>query len=443
MGVGVDGIVSGLDTTAIIDAILGVYEVPKESLEERIGVLEETQEALASLNALLGTLSESLSSMDSTTEFREYEATTKATEFDVTISSDALPGSYEIEVSQLASSAVSATDTTYSSVSDASEVEDGTWAVNLAGVVTNITVDSSMTLEDVIGELNDVDGISSYILDTDGGSNFRLVVTAEDPGAANTLLMKGPSGGSTTFTAIRDAQDAEITIDGMAISSADNQLAEVIPGFDLELTEITASAQTVTVELDTETIEANIQAFVDAYNAVVTYIDVQSVYNAEAGLRGDLVGESVVRRLDSSLRTAVSSAYESLGTDLNALALIGIETNENGKMEFDTDEFNDALLDNQGDVEALFIEDDGFAQQFITAIDTYIDPYDGSLQLREDSLDTVIASFQDKVDAWEDRLVRYEERLRSQFAALESFLSYAQSTQAYLASLFNDSVYDD
>ena len=51
----------------------------------------------------------------------------------------------------------------------------------------------------------------------------------------------------------------------------------------------------------------------------------------------------------------------------------------------------------------------------------------------------MIESFQDKVDAWESRLVRYEERLRSQFAALESFLSYAESTQAYLATLFNTS----
>jgi flagellar hook-associated protein 2 len=442
MGVGVDGIVSGLDTTAIIDAILGIQVVQKESLEARIDVLEETQEALASLNALLGTLSETVAAMDSVTEFREYASTTQATEFDVTISSDALPGSYQIEVAQLASSAVSATDNTYSSVSDASVIEDGAWSINLAGVVTDVDVDSSMTLEDVVTLVNDVAGVTAYILDTDGGSNFRFVVSADDTGEENTLTMKGPTG-ATTFSAVRDARDAMITIDGMEISSADNQLADIIPGFDLELTQVTTSAQTVTVELDTETIEANIQGFVDAYNDVANFIDIQTVYNAGSGIRGDLVGESVVRRLESALRSTVSTAYEGLGTDLDALALIGIETNENGKMVLDSEEFNDALLSNQGDVEALFTDEDGFATQFIASIDTYIDPYDGSLQLREDSLDTVIKSFQDKVDAWEARLVRYEERLRSQFAALESFLSYAQSTQAYLASLFNDSVYDD
>ena len=436
MGVGVDGIVSGLDTTAIIEAVLGIQVVQKESLEERISDLEETQEALASLNALLGTLSDSLTDMDSLEEFRNYSATSAATEFDVTLSSDAIPGSYEIEVTELATSAVVASDDTFSSLTDSSVVEDGTWSVNLAGELTDITVDSSMTLEDVISAFNDVDGLTAYALDTDGGTNYRMVVTANDSGAENTLTVKGPST-ATTFGAIRDAQDAELTIDGMEISSATNQLAEIIPGLDLELTSTTSSAQTVTIELDTDTIETNVQAFVDAYNAVASYIDTQSVYNAEAGIRGDLVGESVVRRVETSLRTAVSSAYEDLDTSLNALALIGISSNENGRLQFDTDEFKNALIENQSDVEALFVEDAGFGKQFVSAIDTYIDPYDGSLQLREESIDTVIESFQDKVDAWEERLERYEERLRGQFAQLESFLSYAESTQSYLASLFS------
>ena len=436
MGVGVDGIVSGLDTTAIIEAVLGIQVVQKESLEERISDLEETQEALASLNALLGTLSDSLTDIDSLEEFRNYSATSAATEFDVTLSSDAIPGSYEIEVTELATSAVVASDDTFSSLTDSSIVEDGTWSVNLAGELTDITVDSSMTLEDVISAVNDVDGLTAYALDTDGGSNYRLVVAANDSGVENTLTMKGPSA-ATTFGTIRDAQDAELSIDGMEISSATNQLAEIIPGLDLELTSTTSSAQTVTIELDTETIETNVQGFVDAYNAVAAYIDTQSVYNAEAGIRGDLVGESVVRRVETSLRTAVSSAYEDLDTSLNALSLIGISSNENGRLQFDTDEFKDALIENQSDVEAMFVEDAGFGKQFVSAIDTYIDPYDGSLQLREESIDTVIESFQDKVDAWEERLERYEERLRGQFAQLESFLSYAESTQSYLASLFS------
>ena len=223
MGVGVDGIVSGLDTTAIIEAVLGIQVVQKESLEERISDLEETQEALASLNALLGTLSDSLTDMDSLEEFRNYSATSAATEFDVTLSSDAIPGSYEIEVTELATSAVVASDDTFSSLTDSSVVEDGTWSVNLAGELTDITVDSSMTLEDVISAFNDVDGLTAYALDTDGGTNYRMVVTANDSGAENTLTVKGPST-ATTFGAIRDAQDAELTIDGMEISSATSRV---------------------------------------------------------------------------------------------------------------------------------------------------------------------------------------------------------------------------
>ena len=65
MGIAVDGIVSGLDTTSIIEGLVAAASAPQEVMEGKLEDLEEEQEAVAGLTNRLQTLYDKLQELDS------------------------------------------------------------------------------------------------------------------------------------------------------------------------------------------------------------------------------------------------------------------------------------------------------------------------------------------------------------------------------------------
>jgi flagellar hook-associated protein 2 len=93
MGITVDGIVSGMDTTALIGAMVSVYTVPKAALEKDIDDIGEKIEAIAGLNNRLEDLEKALEAIEDEDSFKVYKATYGDTDaFEVTTSGDAISG---------------------------------------------------------------------------------------------------------------------------------------------------------------------------------------------------------------------------------------------------------------------------------------------------------------------------------------------------------------
>jgi flagellar hook-associated protein 2 len=216
-------------------------------------------------------------------------------------------------------------------------------------------------------------------------------------------------------------------------------LNDVIPGMTLTLEEETSEPVTITVSSDPDAVEAKIQAFLDAYNSVISFIDVQSVYNEEAELKGPFVGESSVRRVMEGLSNVVTSEFTGLGQDYDALSLIGITTDySSGALELDSDTFQDLLDAEPDQVADLFTNENGFIPAMLDRLDLYVDPVDGSLYERSDSIETSIEDLEDQVARIEERIVRYEERLRRSFSSMESTLGQLQTTQSYLSAMLGE-----
>ena len=74
MTIAVDGIVSGLDTSSIIDSLVAVYSISKEGLEDDVASYEDKQEALTGLMSRLDDLGTSLETLNSSTNFRAFTA---------------------------------------------------------------------------------------------------------------------------------------------------------------------------------------------------------------------------------------------------------------------------------------------------------------------------------------------------------------------------------
>ena len=441
MSFGVDGLVSGMNTGAMVDAMVSVYSLPQRALQNDIADTTKKKSAVANVISRLDALDQSIKDIEDEDDFKVYKAEYEETDaFKVTTENGAIPGSYAIQVVSLAESELELSGG-FSDKSSTGVIGEGTIQITYGSTTTSITVgttDSSLTR--VASLIDGVDGISAYVLDTGADTDpYRLVVQGEDTGSDNAISidMSGVTGGTTlAFTEQRAAADAEISINGISVKDSDNTFGAAVPGLDIEIFQTTSSAENVTVSLDSSKIEANVQNIIDSYNSVVSYVNTNSVYNSEAGISAPLVGETTVQRVLRKLATVVGAQYTS-GDDLNSLSTIGVKTNSDGTLQLNSSDFQDGLEDYLDDVVGLFTDSNGFGQAMRDAVDVYTDSVDGTLESFKDSLEDRVRSLEDDVAAYDYRIQRYEQRLRRQFSSMETMLGGMQGTSNYMSAFLS------
>ena len=99
----------------------------------------------------------------------------------------------------------------------------------------------------------------------------------------------------------------------------------------IDLSEVTT--ETITVRAPDRRLK-QIKAFADSFNAVVSFIDTNSIADSEAGIRGPFVGETGVGRVLKDCGRS-SRPITDLGQDYD-LSIIGITT-DSSKLEIDSD----------------------------------------------------------------------------------------------------------
>ncbi len=432
----IDGIVSGLDTTSIVNSLVAAEAVPMRLMQVDLARAESKKTKVSEFKTKLTAVSDALKEINEEDEFGEYSATLgEEGYFTATADSEAVAGTYAIEVNALAQAEVSVTQG-YSDSSTALSLS-GTLSIDYDGESTMVTVDSSTTLSDLAAELDEIDGLQAYIMNTgDSKAPYRLVVMGESTGSDYGVTFTSKLSGSLapTFTEQVAAQDAEAEINGITVYSNSNTLDDVLPGIELELTQVSDDAIDLTVNRDDDAIAEKVQAFVDAYNAMDTYYGVQTNYDADAGVKGAFFGDSTLRSIVDKLSDIVTSDTDLTG-DYGTFNEIGIEYSQTGQISLDSSTFTDALSDNYDDVMAVFTDDDGPAAALIDKLDDYYLASDGLIATKSDTIEDNIEDLEDAISNFEIRLESYEERLRRQFTSMEIALGQFQSTQGFLTSL--------
>jgi flagellar hook-associated protein 2 len=444
MTVQVDGILSGIDTSGLIDAILSASGIPKQTIEARITDYQTKSERISDLVNRIGAVTTALEDMEGIGDFRSFAADYADNDaFSVALDGEAVEGTYDVEISQMAK----AEQWVGAGLSD--NATDLGLAGNLEftydGDTTTIDV-TGMTLTEIATAVNDTDGMTAYVMDTGDATNpYRLVIQGDDRGSDYGITFSGDAavdsmlGLDDSANRTVDAASAELTINGVAVTSETNTVTDAVPGMTITITGTTDDAVAVDVSSDPEAIEEKVQAFVDAYNDVVNFISTNSIYDTEEGIRGAFVGESGVRRVSSGMASIITAEYSDLGQDYDSLGLIGIETTSSGTLEIDSDTFQEMLLSEPDQVSDLFTSEDGFISALKDQLDVYTDSTDGSLQVRKESIEDRITSLNEDVDMLQDRMDRLESRLRSQFTNLEVNMGELQGAQSYIANMLFES----
>lgn len=435
----VDGIISGFDTSGLIKSITDLALQPAVTMRTRKAGYEKKVEKITELSDKLKTLSEKAAEIGQEGGLATLSSSSTSDLIEVTQDSDAVAGTYLVEVSQLSRGETS----TSNGYADAGlgQLGHGTLTIDYGGESLDLTVDGTNDgLTALAEQINELEGLSAVVVDTGiGASPFQLVVSGEN-GADNAIdfsfASSGGGGTDVAFTEMQSAQNSAVTVNGIDIESAGDTI-EAIPGVTLDLKGVPTGSQTIKISEDLDGMVEKVKGFVDAYNDVQKFVNVQSVYNVEANLKGPFTGDSTVRRVTDGLSTLISNQYSNSGT-LTALAEIGVATERGGTLKLDEDKLRERLSDDFENTQALLTADDGPLATLATRIDdVYVDSENGSLESRKDTIQGSIEDLEESIAKQEEYVDDYTALLREKFSAMESVMAQAQNSTNYLLAMIN------
>ena len=155
---------------------------------------------------------------------------------------------------------------------------------------------------------------------------------------------------------LQAAQDAVLTIDGVTVTSASNDIEDLIPGVSINLYGAT-EGESITLEVgqDLSAVSGAIDAFVEAFNAYRSFaLNQQAVVEGEGAAEGAaLFGDSLLKSVNEALYDVMETSVELDGVSY-ALADIGITYGAGNLLTIDQEALEEALLQRPEVVEAFF-----------------------------------------------------------------------------------------
>lgn len=436
-GISFGGLASGLDTQALIQGLTQSAREPIRRIEQDKSALSAQKSTVQDLKEQLGGLADAAAKLGDPSRIRLFQASsTNADAVQVSAGGAANPGSFNINVSQLAQ-----TQRTYSngvsSNTNAGVFGTGTLTIEAGNAAAvDINIDSSMSLNDIAQAINsseaNVDASVFY-----DGSSYRLQVSGRETGADESIgfTENGVSLGlSDPGNTVQQARDAIFEVDGFAVSRPTNTVSDAIPGVTLKLRDTTSTPATVEVSGDVEPLQEQLQGFVDTYNEIANKLHEQTQYNGVVE-PGKLNGDATLRGLQNDMARILSTSFSGLPGNLTSAAELGIQTNRDGTLALDRAALEEAVETDPRAVAQLFSGTnavDGLADAFSKLDKDYTDYADGRLTLKSESMDARMDLLDDRIEQLDEQARSYEERLIRQFTSLEETMSALQSQNQML-----------
>jgi flagellar hook-associated protein 2 len=250
-------------------------------------------------------------------------------------------------------------------------VEFGNWSADVppvfsAGTRTaqTITFQPGSSLADMAEALSSLDGLSARVIDL-GDGTFSLGVISET-GSQNALRLSvaadaDPRMAQFDISAdpgavqVQGAQDAKLSLNGIAVTRSSNQIDDLLPGVTLNVTGQTLSDANLSGRANVEGALEVMQSFVDIINATQGLVKSLTARGfGEGGVAGDLAGDSLADGVLRGMQSVLSRGFGVKGVHLSD---IGIRTERDGSLSLDADRFSTALTANPALLDPLIRDD--------------------------------------------------------------------------------------
>ncbi|MEW4285739.1 flagellar hook-associated protein 2 [Priestia koreensis] len=501
----ISGLASGMDIDQLVSDMMKAQKVPLDKMKQQKQWTEWQRDSYRDMNTKLNELLTMARDMNYQKTYISKK-TTSSNEGAITAiaSPNASKGTYSIKIDQLASSAINSSQTSLSkdvtnkidpnkSFADQAglfnkDVTDGDFKLITYGKDGNakevtIPLSTEDTLNGVLNKINNSGaGIRAFydsasdkvVMERTETGDFNkngseIDFDISNPFLSNVLqLDKTKEQGGTNAKFIYN--------NALQVETTSNQYT--INGIQLNFKNVTSSAETITVETDTDSAFDNVMKFVNKYNEVIEAINGKidekryrdyaplsddqkkdmkdkdiELWEAKAKsglLRGDT-------SLSSGLNTMRSDFYAPLVGALKGfsqLSDLGITTSsnylDNGKLVVDESKLRSKVAENPDAVAQLFTADGdkktkstmGIADRLIQTIGNTISKVEEKAGKttwtnQKFSLGRTLDTMNKQIDSFQDRLTQMENRYYSQFTAMEKAIQRANQQSAYITQQFS------
>lgn len=449
------GVGSGLDLSGLLDQLRDAERGKLEPIKRQQEQQQAKISAFGQLQSSLTTFQDGVAKLNDVSLYESLSTNVRGDAFTASAGKTAQPGSYNVEVNQLATAGTLATtaattrdeplftqaDTltlTFGAAFDENGELD-TEAAPLRSV--EIAIEADWSLEDLRDAINanEEAGVSASIVND--GEGYRLALASKATGADASLV--GLTFDSAELQAdgdtLRAGRDASLNVNGISITSATNQVEGAIQGVTLNLEETTEAGQPQILRVEQDTLKAReaVQGFVKAFNEMKETIGKLTSFNAETGQAGELNGDSAVRTIEARLRSVLSGGVGE--GELRTLNQVGITLQRDGTLELDDAKLNELTSGNMTSLGEFFAGTDkkgGLAGSLNVALDQLLDG-NGLVKRSIDGAETRVKSLGERFERMEVSIERTLDRYRVQFGQLDSMIARMNQTSDYLSQQFD------
>lgn len=455
------GIGSGLKLSDILDSLTTAEKATLTPITKQQSSYTAKLSAYGSLSSALVSFQTANTALSKADLFTATTTTSSSDAFSATTTGSAITGKYTISVTQLAQ-AQTLTTAAQKDSKAAIATSDSTLTIQQGGGKKPVTIDISAANSSLTGIRDAINnakaGVSASVINV-GNGEYRLSITSNDTGKDNamTLSVSGDSAlqgvlgydGTNTATTTGmtesvNAQNAQLTVNNVAIENSSNTISNALEDITLNLTDVTKGNQTLTIAQDTTKAQTAIKDWVTAYNALqdtfsslTKYTAVDPGSDAQDTSNGALIGDTTLRTIQTQLKSALSNTLSS--STYKTLAQIGITTDpSDGKLKIDDDKLSAALTKDSSAVGTLIVGD-GKKTGITTTLGTNMTSWlssTGIIQAAKDGVSKTLNKLTKDYNAASDLIDQKVARYKEQFTQLDVLMTSLNSTSSYLTQQF-------
>lgn len=467
------GVGSNLDLSTLLSQLETAESQPLVLLQQRQVSYTSKLSAYGTLKSALGTLQSAAKKLSDPAFFQAVKATSSAPEVvSASAGASAAAGSYAVNVTQLAQAqsmvSVGQANAKTAIGSGTVTIDFGTIAggsydaasgkytgasftPDASRTATPITIDASNnTLEGIRDAINGAKaGVTASIVNDGSGTPHRLVLTSTETGKASSMrvavtgdaalqsLLGNDPAGTQNLQQTVAAQNAELTVNGLAITSGSNSVKDAIQGTTLTVQKI--GTGNVAIQRDGASVEAAINDFVKAYNGLQGTANSLTTYNQDTNRGAALVGDSILRNLQTRIRGVLTSPQAGAADQMKVLSEIGVSFQKDGTLAVDAAKLKKALDEDMEGVSRLFSSASGSTAGYGKQLDALVEGFSATGGALKVATDGITASIKDLDEQYSDMELRVQtkmERYRAQFTQLDLLVSSMNNTANYLTQQF-------
>ena len=362
----------GFDVASTVTAIQASEQAIETPWNSELTALQAQDTVFSALGTDLGSLTTALQSLtDFNGVFAEKQGSSSNTDLLSLTSagSSAVAGSHTVSITQLAQTSSNVSTV----IPSASDTLTGT--VTIQGKTFDTQANGNNTLTGLASAINSAAiGVTASVITDPSGSRLSIVSgTSGAAGQLETITTNALADGGTSITfpgppnSGQQGQDAQITVDGVQVTSPSNTVTGAISGVTFQLLSSASPNTNIQVQVtdNTTDIGTAVSNFVSAYNTVVKDINTEET-NSSTGTAPALLGSPILAQLQSQLTGALFGG--SASGSINNLGQLGISMNNDGTLTLNSDTLNSALSSNLSDVTGFFQNSGSFGQKLSTAV---------------------------------------------------------------------------